>query len=461
MEIKEISAEEALHYCTKEEDHFFDRKAFGVGAEGVQKIAVAFANADGGEFVVGVIDEKEEAEPKNRWRPAPTIEKLNPIIQALNTTEPTVDFSCAFLRQQGVAGYVLWVGIEKGKHVHETAQKKVIVRAGAQSQELKGNLRITELAYAKGLRSFEDELVKDSVLEDIESSPYLLEYTDQLKGPKVEPIEFLIKQNLIHREDWTPKVSSILLFAENPSALLPKQCAIRCVRYNTSDDSPERDDLTEDNETIEAPIYAAINLTYEKIVELCNKIEVWTMTGLQPISYPKETIWELLVNAIIHRDYAISDNIFVGIFNDRIEIRSPGKLPGLVKVDNILDNRFSRNSKLVRMLARYPSSPNRDLGEGINTAFQKMKAAGKTTPSITEDGNFVKVIINNALSGAPEEIIIAFASKFGSINNRQARDLTGIRNASKISSIFSKLRESNELVKNDSISSINTTWSRP
>jgi ATP-dependent DNA helicase RecG len=63
----------------------------------------------------------------------------------------------------------------------------------------------------------------------------------------------------------------------------------------------------------------------------------------------------------------------VTIFNDRIVIASPGRLPGYVRVDNILDARFSRNSKIVRCLNRYKDAPNKDMGEGLNTAFQKMK----------------------------------------------------------------------------------------
>jgi len=177
------------------------------------------------------------------------------------------------------------------------------------------------------------------------------------------------------------------------------------------------------------------------------------------MSFPKETVWELLVNAVIHRDYSISDNIFVGVFKDRVEIKSPGKLPGFVKVDNILDNRFSRNSKLVRLLSRYPSSPNKDLGEGVNTAFQKMHALGKKLPSIVEDGNFVRVSIYHSLAGDAEAVISEFASKFGSVNNKQARDLTGIRNPSQITAIFSRLREKNILNKNESSSVQNTTWS--
>lgn len=458
MEIRTLSDKDVLSYCTREEDHFFDRKAFGLKGDKVQRIAVAFANADGGEFVVGVADEKENTDPIMRWNPVDRIEKFNPIIQSLNDLDPIVEYRCAFLKCEAIAGYVLSITVEKGRQVHETLQKKVIVRRGAQSLEIKGNFRISELAYAKGQRSFEDDLVPDASLEKLESSIYLAEFASHLSSDNQEPLELLIKQNLVDRE-WVPRAASLLLFSENPSAILPKQCAIRIARYDTSDEDPERDDLTNDIVSIEKPIYHQINEAYDKMVELFQKVNVWTLDGLQPVSYPKETIWELLTNAVLHRDYSISDNIFIGIFNDRVEIKSPGRLPGIVKVDNILDNRFSRNSKLVRLLSRYPGAPNKDLGEGINTAFQKMKSAGKKEPIIIEDGNFVKVTIQHELISSPDDLIIKFIDKFGEINNRQARDLTGIRNSSTISSIFSRMRDKGMLSKNDSPSSANITWS--
>ena len=90
------------------------------------------------------------------------------------------------------------------------------------------------------------------------------------------------------------------------------------------------------------------------------------------LQYPPEASWEIIVNAIIHRDYAISDDVQVRIFDNRIEVVSPGKLPGYVSVQNILDARYCCNSKIVRNLARYPSPPNKDSGEALNTVFQKM-----------------------------------------------------------------------------------------
>jgi ATP-dependent DNA helicase RecG len=104
-----------------------------------------------------------------------------------------------------------------------------------------------------------------------------------------------------------------------------------------------------------------------------SSIKIWTTDGLKAVAYPPETVWEVVVNAIIHRDYSVSDDVQVHIFDDRVVVSSPGRLPGYVTVDNILDARFARNPRVVGMLTRYGNPPNKDIGEGLNTAFQKMK----------------------------------------------------------------------------------------
>jgi len=94
---------------------------------------------------------------------------------------------------------------------------------------------------------------------------------------------------------------------------------------------------------------------------------------MQKLDYPPETIWEIVVNAVIHRDYSISDNIQIKIFDNRIEIMNPGRLPRYIKVDNILDSRFSPNPKIVITLKRYKIPPNKYIRELLNNTFQKMK----------------------------------------------------------------------------------------
>jgi ATP-dependent DNA helicase RecG len=187
-------------------------------------------------------------------------------------------------------------------------------------------------------------------------------------------------------------------------------------------------------------------------------IDVWTTQGLKKLAYPPEAIWETIVNAVIHRDYSISDDIHILIFDNRIEIRSPGKLPGYVNVENILDARFSRNSKMVRTLNRYKDPPNKDLGEGLNTTFQKMKEFGLKSPSITEEGNYVKVVLPHLPLAAPTVAIMDFLKSHDQITNRQARDVTGIKSENLVKIEFYKLRDEGHIERVPELAGPKSAW---
>jgi ATP-dependent DNA helicase RecG len=117
------------------------------------------------------------------------------------------------------------------------------------------------------------------------------------------------------------------------------------------------------------------------------------------------------------------------------------KLPGYVNVENILDARFSRNPKIVRTLNRYKDAPNKDLGEGLNTTFQKMKEFGLKDPSITEEGHYVKVVLPHLPLAAPTVAIMDFLKSHKQITNRQGRDITGIKSENLMKKEFYKLRD--------------------
>jgi ATP-dependent DNA helicase RecG len=86
-------------------------------------------------------------------------------------------------------------------------------------------------------------------------------------------------------------------------------------------------------------------------------------------------------------------------------------------------------------------TPNKDLGEGLNTAFQKMKEWRLKAPEITEEGNYVRVTIPHIPLAAPTEAILEFLESSPTITNRQAREITGIRSENLVKVEFYKLRD--------------------
>jgi ATP-dependent DNA helicase RecG len=81
-------------------------------------------------------------------------------------------------------------------------------------------------------------------------------------------------------------------------------------------------------QTEEGSLCKLIYNTVAKVESIVAEIPS-TMQGDQ-VSYPRETLHEIITNAVLHRDYSIKDDIQIRILNDRVEVESPGILPGYI-----------------------------------------------------------------------------------------------------------------------------------
>ena len=406
MKIRKITKAEALAIASREESHFFDRKAKEIAGKNIQKIAVAFANADGGEFYIGLADDSDAPNAEDRWQGTTKLESLNGQLQSLFSLAPALDLRYEILACDDFLGYVLRVNVEKGSDLYKAADGTVYQRHGAQSLPIKDPEKLAQLQFAKGTVSYEDHVLTNFPTELISDSRELREFL-AFYSPATDPLDYCVNQHLVDYKTWQPRVAGILLFCENANAIIPKKCSVKIARYETKEEDPEREHLASQL-SIEGTLIQLIRVSVQQVHEIMSSINVWTADGLKTLDYPPEAIWEIIVNAIIHRDYSISDDVQILVYDNRIEVFSPGRLPGYVNIENILDARFSRNPKIVRTLNRYKDPPNKDLGEGLNTTFQKMKEWGLKTPEISEEGNYVKVVLPHVPLAAPTEAILKF-----------------------------------------------------
>lgn len=98
---------------------------------------------------------------------------------------------------------------------------------------------------------------------------------------------------------------------------------------------------------------------------------------------PRYAWLEAIVNAITHRSYSLhGDHIRVVLFDDRVEVSSPGRLPGPVRIDNIRQTRFSRNPRISRVLADLGLV--QELNEGMSRMFDEMTLAGLPEPLLRQ-----------------------------------------------------------------------------
>jgi ATP-dependent DNA helicase RecG len=424
-----------------EEGQYSDVKATAVSPTKLSHSISAFANTDGGDLYIGIGEEMLGGNVKRReWAGFHDVEAANGHIQAFERVFPLgKDFQYEFLRCAARKGVVLHVQVSRTREMAKATDGKLYIRRGAQNLPQDTPEQIRRLEFTKGVISFEGHPVQVPN-ETIVDSPVTKRFLEAVV-PKATPEAWLRKQQLIQGD--MPTVAGLLLFAEEPQGVLPKRCGIKVYRYQTQEETGFRDVLSFIPITVEGCLYMQIKDAVETTVAQIEKIRSMGDTGLGNIKYPPETLHEIITNAVIHRDYSIADDVHVRIFDNRIEVQSPGRLPAHVTPKNILDERFARNGALVRLLNKFPDPPNRDVGEGLNTAFDKMRELGLRDPIVEErDSDLLVTILHEALA-SKEETIMAYLEANGTIRNKKAREITFVKDGDQMKRILQRMAEKN------------------
>ncbi len=191
-------------------------------------------------------------------------------------------------------------------------------------------------------------------------------------------------------------VDGLLLFGENLDRFLP-QSGIRAICYQgTEPDYAVRAD--EDIRGPLTPLGGSSDLTVEPgIVDRAwdfvrrNTVSSARLEGAQRHErweYPEEVLREVLVNALVHRDYSIAGtDVMLSIFSDRLEIQSPGRLPNTVTVEGMRSGmRYARNQTLVNVMRDYGYVDARGMGIRIKV-IPLMHANNGTDPDLIEEEN--------------------------------------------------------------------------
>ncbi|GAB4437139.1 MAG: hypothetical protein Kow00120_04360 [Anaerolineae bacterium] len=136
--------------------------------------------------------------------------------------------------------------------------------------------------------------------------------------------------------------------------------------------------------------------------------------------YPPFAVREALVNAVCHRDYRLSGRrIEVRMYADRLEVHSPGGLPGYITVDNIVEEHFSRNPRVVGGLFHWGYIE--ELGLGVDRMIEEMVQQGHPPPTFDAKPYAFTVRLYNVRQRA------AAPAWTENMNERQARAVNYIR----------------------------------
>ncbi|WP_346007690.1 ATP-binding protein [Janibacter terrae] len=461
MDLRELGGREARSLLREDEGTFLDFKGTDISGRKVQQVASSFANSDGGEFYVGIRD-KKDASGDSRWSGFKDQESANFVFSSLTREiQPAVPYQYEWLICPEINdSLVLRVQVFKSDDVHDTADKKTYVRKGASSIPIDAPAR-TALELSKGVRSYESQLLKSYSETELVAEPELRSYLHGI-NPVVDAQKFVRRERLVDQETGAVKVSAAVLFADNPSAISPRKCAVKVVRYETKGENAERRHLKGTPISIEGPAMQLIEESLRTVQDVIQSVNVVDTKGRPArMKYPPDALKEIVVNAVIHRDYNVSDDIKIFVFDNRVEVHSPGRLPGHMTVDNLLETRFSRNPVINRLINKYPEPPNQDIGEGLQTVLRSMAAAKLQPPSFAEVGTQFVVTLPHAPLKRPEALVLEYLEDHDEITNSIARDICGISSENSMKDVFYSLRSMGQLERVPGKGGNKAAWRKP
>jgi ATP-dependent DNA helicase RecG len=454
--IRSISPQQYEALLSIEESHFVDLKSADISPANLTKTASAFCNTSGGEIFIGIEESVGLFGKQRKWNGLTDQEAGNAYFQVLEKMSPLGNhYEAEFLVAGDAPGYVLHLNFFKTQEILIASNGKVHVRRSSQNLPVEGDEAIGRLKFDKGIKSFEDEVTGASVSE-IDNSLVLLDFLLEVL-PTSEPSEWLSKQRVI--VDGRATVAGVLLYSDLPQAVLPKRSAVKILRYQTKEEG-ERDYLAFDPLTVEGPIYSLVYDSVDRCKKIVEDIKKLGPDGLEPVVYPEEALHEVLTNAVLHRDYSVAADVQVRIFDNRLEIESPGRLPGHVTVDNITRTQFARNPKLVRLINKFKEPPNKDVGEGLRTTFEAMEKLRLKKPLIEEREGSVVVILRHESLGSPEQLVMEYLEKNSEITNSIGRELTGIKSENTMKQVFYRLRDRGQIEQIPGRAANRAAWQR-
>jgi ATP-dependent DNA helicase RecG len=221
-----------------------------------------------------------------------------------------------------------------------------------------------------------------------------------------------------------PTIAGYLLFSDgNPQDRLQfERYKIRCVRYKGSGTASDIIDKADIVGTLDEQIDAMEAFVLRNIK---TSAKIVGTKRVEEYEYPKKAIREIVANAVIHRNYRITETYTqVNVFEDRIEVFNPGNLPPGVTVENIKDAQESRNRIIAARLNEMKYLE--EYGRGIDIVFDQM-AEWKLLPPIFKNtsNSFKVILLGNELSSLNERQIIIweYLKDNRKITRKEAEDL--------------------------------------
>jgi ATP-dependent DNA helicase RecG len=289
----------------------------------------------------------------------------------------------------GSPATVLVLEVPVSEFLHVTTGDVCYLRVGDETRKLTFHQR-QELAYDRGASQYDARPARDVSIADLD--PKLLRNYSRTLGVS-GPERTLTARNLLTR-DGSVTIAADLLFGLRPQGLHP-EALVRILRYRGSERGSGVRQQLEHDVSLGGPIVRLLDEAMQRIRPLVpSRRSLGPGNRFRSEPIVPEAAWvEAVVNAVVHRSYSLGgDHVRVEIFDDRLEVESPGRFPGLARLDDPRRvRRYSRNPRIARVCADHDFG--QELGEGIRRIFDEMRLANLVEPLYRQTEQSVRLVL--------------------------------------------------------------------
>jgi predicted HTH transcriptional regulator len=244
----------------------------------------------------------------------------------------------------------------------------IFMKNGSDKRKVTSNDEIARLLQSSKIMFADESAVVESSVSDIDRNLFdkfiFTKYGRRLEDMRINLSRSLENLSLLSNGNLT--LAGLLLFSDRRQRFRP-QFTIQCV-------SVDAEDITGNTfSDSEPPIDGDMLTVFQKAIGFVDrnmrKLQRGTSFNSPAVwEIPYEVFEELLVNALIHRDYFIQSTIKVFIFKNRVEIHSPGKLPNSLTIENIRNGISIARNPVLQSVAQFVL-PYKGLGTGVSRAI--------------------------------------------------------------------------------------------
>lgn len=379
----------------EKENQKFDRKSVKKEIKEIANHIAGFANADGGTLVIGITDDGKLEEFENYGNKDNDILKSS--VQYLKTIPEIKTEKLNIINSNGHEDFILLLHIEISHNcLIRNVKDEVYLRRGDSTIKLTDE-QIQILKVDRPEISYENQVVLESTIDDIDVDMAEM-YSKCINAENKHYLDVLRARRFINKVKDEEHLTNagVLLFSKDPTVFFP--CSrVRVIKYEgTSMQTGENLNIIKE-ETFRLPLYKLIIEVQKFIKSQLRDFNHLNKDGIfeKVPEYPEFAWLEGITNAVTHRNYAmLGEHIKIFIFDDRMEIRSPGKLPGLVTLENMKNVRYARNTKISETLLDLGLV--KELNEGVARIYEEMEKFFLDEPEYSyEKGDILRLTLKN------------------------------------------------------------------